>query len=80
MNRLMCELLCVSEHKRRTDGSKYYSANILIEKRVVTLFYNDEELYDNLSKLDRLSDICLFGEFRIKDEHTFIFTPQSFEM
>ncbi len=80
MNRIMCELLGVAEHKRRTDSTKYYSASILIEKRVVTLFYNDEELFKNLSKVDRLSDICLLGEFKIKDEHTFIFIPQTFEM
>lgn len=80
MNRIVCELLGVSQHKRKSDSSIYYSASVLIEKRVVTLFYNDEELFKNLSKLDRLSDICLLGDFKIRDEHTFIFIPQSFEM
>lgn len=80
MNRIMCELLEVAEHKRKSDGNKYYSIRILIEDRVAVLFHRDEELFKNLCKLDRLSDICLLGEFKIKDEHTFIFTPQSFEM
>lgn len=80
MNRILCELLRVAEHKRQNDNTKYYSITILIENKTTVLFFNDSDLYDSLVKLDRLSDIYLIGEFKIKDDRSFIFTPQSFEM
>lgn len=80
MNRIVCELLSVGEHKRQSDGKRYFSVRILVENKVVVLFFNDEGLYNNLSKLDRLSDICLLGDFKVKDDHSFLFVPSSFEM
>ena len=80
MNRIMCELLRVAEHKRQSDGTKYYSITILIENKTTVLFFNNQELFENLNKLERLSDVCLLGELKIKDDHSFIFVPQNFEM
>lgn len=80
MNRIVCEFLGVAEHKRQSDNSKYYSVRFLYEDKVSVCFFRDEDLYNSLSKLDRLSDICLMGEFKIKDGTSFIFVPQNFEM
>ncbi len=79
MNRIMCELLRVAEHKR-SDGTKYFSCTILVENKTVVLFFNKQDLFESLSKLDRLAEICLVGEFKIKDDHSFFFVPQGFEV
>lgn len=80
MNGLMCELLKVAEHKRKNDGSKYYSVTVLIEYKVTVLFFNDTDLYEKLSKLERQTAIQLYGDLRIRDEYSFTFTPKDFEM
>lgn len=80
MNKVLCELLGTSKHVRKSDDKVYYSVRVLIENRVTVMFYYNDELYTELSKYERLSDICLLGELRVKDETSFSFVPQSVEV
>lgn len=80
MNSIMCELLGVSEHTRKSDNSKYYSIRVILDNRISVMFFKEKELFDNLSKLERLAPINLFGDLRIKDDTSFIFYPKNFEI
>lgn len=44
------------------------------------MFYTDKELFDKLSKLERLTVVHLFGDLSVKDENSFSFVPKSFEI
>lgn len=80
MNSLLCEFLKVDKHRRQYDGSTYYSVKVLCEDKPVLCFFNKAELYESLSKIDRMSAIQLIGQYRLKDDRTFVFVPESFEM
>ena len=80
MNSVIGQVLGCSKYNRKTDNKECYTIRLLCENRVIVMFYNDKSLYDSLSKLDRLSDIQLFGDLIIKDESSFRFVPKSFEM
>lgn len=80
MNKILCELLGVSKHKRKSDNKDYYSVRVLMDNRVIVMFFHSEDLFNNLSKLERLTDICLLGELKIRDESSFLFVPESFEL
>ena len=80
MNRILCELLRVNKHNRKTDNSEYYSVTVLIENRVSVMFFKDAALFNELSKFDRLADICLIGDIKVKDDTSFLFVPQSVEI
>ncbi len=80
MNSILCEFLKVSEHKRQKDGSRYYSVHILLEYRVVILFFSNIDLYEKLQKIEKGTAIQLHGNLKARDEYSFSFVPEAFEM
>lgn len=80
MNSIIGELLGVSSYISKRDGKNIYTIRMVVNDRVVVMFYNDKELYDKLSSLERMTVVHLFGDLRVKDENSFSFVPKSFEI
>lgn len=80
MNSIIGELLGVGSYISKRDGKNIYTIRMVVNDRVVVMFYNDKELFDKLSNLERMTVVHLFGDLRVKDENSFSFTPKSFEI
>ena len=81
MCKIIGQLLSVEKGTRKTDGQVYYAVKFLLtDNKVAVMFFNDTELYDSLSKVDRLSELELICDIRYYDERTFRLIPKSFEM
>ena len=51
MNSILCELLGVSEHTRKSDNSKYYSIRVISYNRISVMFFKEKELFDTVLPL-----------------------------
>lgn len=81
MCKIIGQLLSVEKGNRKTDGQVYYVVKFLLtDNKVSVMFFNDVELYDSISKVDRLSELELICDIRYFDEKSFRLTPKSFEM
>ena len=75
------QILEVKENRSISDGKVYYSLKFLLtDNKVSVMFFKEKELFDSLSKVDRLSAIELNCDLSFKDEYTFRCLPKAFKM
>lgn len=80
MNSIIGEILGCGSYISKRDGKNIYTIRMICNNKVIVMFYTDKELFDKLSKLERLTVVHLFGDLSVKDENSFSFIPKSFEI
>lgn len=75
------QILSVDKNFRKTDGAAYYTLKFLLtDNKISIMFFTNAELYESLSKVDRLSDLELICNIKYFDERSFRLIPESFNM